>query len=255
MAFYYLEIIVLSFIQGFSEFIPVSSSAHLIIATNLANFEVGSLELDIGLHLGSLLAIIFYFRKDLVNIFHNKDLAYLIFIGSIPLIIFGYFLYYTGLINHLRNIKIIAWTTLIFSFLLYYSDKFKVEKKFEKDLKIKNIIIIGLFQVLALVPGVSRSGITITSGRFLNFSRFDSSKISFYLSIPALAGASCLGLKDIWNGGIELNNLILSSIFFSFIFSYFTIKFFLLYVKNFSLNYFVYYRIFLALILFTIIYS
>ena len=255
MAFYYLEIIVLSFIQGFSEFIPVSSSAHLIIATNLANFEVGSLELDIGLHLGSLLAIIFYFRKDLVNIFHNKDLAYLIFIGSIPLIIFGYFLYVTGLINYLRNIEIIAWTTLIFSFLLYYSDKFKVEKKFEKDLKIKNIIIIGLFQVLALVPGVSRSGITITSGRFLNFSRFDSSKISFYLSIPALAGASFLGLKDIWNGGIELNNLILSSIFFSFIFSYFTIKFFLLYVKNFSLNYFVYYRIFLALILFTIIYS
>jgi Uncharacterized bacitracin resistance protein len=133
MAFYYLEIIVLSFIQGFSEFIPVSSSAHLIIATNLANFEIGSLELDIGLHLGSLLAIIFYFRKDLVNIFHNKDLAYLIFIGSIPLIIFGYFLYFTGLINHLRNIEIIAWTTLIFSFLLYYSDKFKVEKKFEKD--------------------------------------------------------------------------------------------------------------------------
>ena len=255
MAFYYLEIIVLSFIQGFSEFIPVSSSAHLIIATNLANFEIGSLELDIGLHLGSLLAIIFYFRKDLVNIFHNKDLAYLIFIGSIPLIIFGYFLYFTGLINHLRNIEIIAWTTLIFSFLLYYSDKFKVEKKFEKDLKIKNIIIIGLFQVLALVPGVSRSGITITSGRFLNFSRFDSSKISFYLSIPALAGASCLGLKDIWNEGIELNNLILFSIFFSFIFSYFTIKLFLLYVKNYSLNYFVYYRIFLALILFTIIYS
>ena len=255
MAFYYLEIIVLSFIQGFSEFIPVSSSAHLIIATNLANFEVGSLELDIGFHLGSLLAIIFYFRKDLVNIFHNKDLVYLIFIGSIPLITFGYFLYFTGLINHLRNIEIIAWTTLIFSFLLYYSDKLKVEKKIEKDLKIKNIIIIGLFQVLALVPGVSRAGITITSGRFLNFSRFDSSKISFYLSIPALAGASCLGLKDIWNEGIELNNLIFFSIFFSFIFSYFTIKFFLLYVKNFSLNYFVYYRIFLALILFTIIYS
>ena len=78
MTFYYLKIIVLSFIQGFSEFIPVSSSAHLIIVTNLANFEIGSLELDIGLHLGSLLAIIFYFRKDLVNIFHNKDLAYLI---------------------------------------------------------------------------------------------------------------------------------------------------------------------------------
>ena len=251
----YFEASILAFVQGFSEFIPVSSSAHLIIISKISEFQFSSLQLDISLHLGSLLAIIFYFRKDLVNIFHNKDLAYLIFIGSIPLITFGYFLYFTGLINHLRNIEIIAWTTLIFSFLLYYSDKFKVEKKFEKDLKIKNIIIIGLFQVLALVPGVSRSGITITSGRFLNFSRYDSTKISFYLSIPALAGASCLGLKDIWNGGIELNNLILFSILFSFIFSYFTIKFFLLYVKNFSLNYFVYYRIFLALILFTIIYS
>ena len=255
MAFYYLEIIVLSFIQGFSEFIPVSSSAHLIIATNLANFEVGSLELDIGLHLGSLLAIIFYFRKDLINITKNKNLALLIILGSFPLIIIGYIFYTSGLIDQIRNLEIIAWTTLLFGILLYFSDRFKTYNKIDSSLSLKNILLIGFFQILAIIPGVSRSGIVITASRFLNFDRTDSLKISFYLSIPALAGASFLGLKDIFEKGIELNLFFLYSICFSFIISYLTIKFFLIYVKKFSLNFFVYYRIFLALVLFVIVYN
>ena len=106
-----------------------------------------------------------------------------------------------------------------------------------------------------VIPGVSRSGIIITASRFLNFDRVDSSKISFYLSIPALAGASILSLKDVMNANIDLNILFLYSIIFSFIVSYLTIKYFLIYVKNFNLNIFVYYRTFLALILFVIAYS
>ena len=255
MVSYYFEILILSFIQGFSEFIPVSSSAHLIIVSNISNFDLQSLEIDISLHLGSLIAILFYFRKDLITVFENKNLASLLIIGSLPLIAVGYFLYQTGLIDHLRNIKIIAWTTLIFGVLLYFADKFKVNKKIEKDLKIKNILFIGLFQILALVPGVSRSGITITACRFLNFNRYEASKISFYLSIPALAGASILGLKDIMDKDYELNSLLFFSTLFSFIFSYLTIKFILIYVKNYSLNVFVYYRIFLAFMLLIIIYN
>ena len=155
----------------------------------------------------------------------------------------------------MRNLKIIAWTTLIFGIILFFVDKFKVEKKFDIDLNIKNILIIGMFQILALVPGVSRSGIVITAGRFLNFDRYDSSKISFYLSIPALTGASILSLKDALNQNIELNLLIIFSVMCSFIISYLTIKYFLIFVKNFSLNIFVFYRIFLALILFVIVYN
>ena len=189
--------LILAIIQGITEFIPVSSSSHLIIFSELSNFNYRSLEIDVSLHLGSLIAIILYFRKDLIQIIKNKNLVLLFLFGSLPLFIVGFFIYYTGLIDYLREIKIIAWTTLIFGILLYFADKFKTQRFIDKDLTIKNILLIGLFQVLALIPGVSRSGIVITAGRFLNFSRYDSSKISFYLSIPALAGASVLGLNNI----------------------------------------------------------
>ena len=251
----YLEILILSIVQGISEFLPVSSSAHLIIFSNIINFSNNSLIFDVGLHLGSLLAILFYFRKELLNILNDKKLFNLLLIGSIPLILFGYIFYTTGIINSFRNLKIIAWTTLIFGLLMYFSDTFKIKKKIEKDLTIKNILIIGVMQILAIIPGVSRSGITITAGRFLNFDRYDSTKISFYLSIPALMGASVLSLKDAINENIEFNFFLIISIVLSFIFSYLTIKYFLIYTKKFSLKFFVIYRVVLSIIIFLIIYS
>ena len=251
----YFETFILSIIQGVSEFTPVSSSAHLILFSKINNFNISSLQLDISLHLGSLIAIIFYFRKDLFNFTKNKSLAILIIVGSIPLIIIGYIFYSTGLIDYFRNLKIIAWTTLIFGILLYFSDRSQIKNKLDMKLSYKNILIIGLFQVLAIIPGVSRSGIVITASRFLNFDRIDSSKIAFYLSIPALGGASFLGLKDIFKTGIILNSIFIYSIILSFIISYLTIKYFLVYVKNFNLNLFIYYRILLALILFVIVYN
>ena len=251
----YLEILILSIVQGISEFLPVSSSAHLIIFSNIINFSNNSLIFDVGLHLGSLLAILFYFRKELLNILNDKKLFNLLLIGSIPLILFGYIFYTTGIINSFRNLKIIAWTTLIFGLLMYFSDTFKIKKKIEKDLTIKNILIIGVIQILAIIPGVSRSGITITAGRFLNFDRYDSTKISFYLSIPALMGASVLSLKDAINENIEFNFFLIISIILSFIFSYLTIKYFLIYTKKFSLKFFVIYRVVLSIIIFLIIYN
>ena len=114
---------------------------------------------------------------------------------------------------------------------MYFADTFKIKKKIEKDLTIKNILIIGVMQILAIIPGVSRSGITITAGRFLNFDRYDSTKISFYLSIPALMGASVLSLKDAVNENREFNFFLIISIILSFIFSYLTIKYFLIYLN------------------------
>ena len=251
----YLEILTLSIVQGISEFLPVSSSAHLIIFSNIINFPNNSLIFDVGLHLGSLLAILFYFRKELLNILNDKKLFNLLLIGSIPLILFGYIFYTTGIINSFRNLKIIAWTTLIFGLLMYFADTFKIKKKIEKELTIKNILIIGVMQILAIIPGVSRSGITITAGRFLNFDRYDSTKISFYLSIPALMGASVLSLKDAVNENIEFNFFLIISIILSFIFSYLTIKYFLIYTKKFSLKFFVIYRVVLSIIIFLIIYN
>ena len=251
----FIEILILSAVQGISEFLPISSSAHLILVSNFYDLKTGSLLIDISLHLGSLFAIIFYFRKDLLDLKNNKKLLQLILLGSIPLIIFGYLLHSTELIYLLRNLKVIAWTTLIFGILLFIADRSSIKNKFDTSLNLKNILLIGIFQILAVIPGVSRSGIIITASRFLNFDRVDSSKISFYLSIPALAGASILSLKDVMNANLDLSILFLYSIIFSFIVSYLTIKYFLIYVKNFNLNIFVYYRTFLALILFVIAYS
>ena len=254
MISYYLEVIILSVIQGVTEFIPVSSSAHLIIISNISNFNLNSLEVDISLHLGSLLAIVVYFWRDLIDFSKNKKKLYLIFFGSIPLIIVGYVLYISNLINHLRNLELIAWTTLIFGVLLYFSDKNKTDKILEKDLSKKDIIFIGMLQILSLIPGVSRSGINITAGRLVRYNRIDSAKISFFLSIPALAGASLLGLKDILKDPFEFNSIIFLTISISFIFSYLTIKFLLYYLDKFSLKIFVFYRIILAFFLFAVIY-
>ena len=250
----YIETLILAIIQGISEFTPVSSSAHLIIVSKISDFDLGSLQLDISLHLGSLLAIILFFRKDLLDIVNNKNIFLLIIFGSIPLVIVGYIFYTTNLIDQFRNLKVIAWTTLTFGILLYFSDKIELRKKISSDLNIKSIIIIGVFQIFAIIPGVSRSGIVITASRFLKFDRVESSKIAFYLSIPALAGASFLGINDAFNDQLSLDSIFIFSTLFSFLFSYITIKYFLIYVKMFSLSFFVIYRIILSLILFLIIY-
>tara|TARA_B100000989_G_scaffold191133_1_gene143969 strand:- start:73 stop:852 length:780 start_codon:yes stop_codon:yes gene_type:complete len=250
----FIEILILSAVQGISEFLPISSSAHLILISNFYNFSTSSLFIDIGLHLGSLFAIIYYFKEDLLNLRSNQKLLVLILIGSIPLIIFGYIIYSTEIVSLLRNIEIIAWTTLFFGLILFLSDKRDVNQNISTNLNIKMILFIGLFQILALVPGVSRAGITLTAARFLKFNRVDSSKIAFLLSIPALIGASSLGLKDAVQQSVEFNYLLLIAIILSFIFSFITVKYFIKYVRNFSLTLFVIYRISIALILLLIIY-
>ena len=250
----FIEILILSAVQGISEFLPISSSAHLIVVSNLYDLKTSSLLIDISLHLGSLFAIILFFKKDLFDLQNNRKLLSLIIIGSIPLIIFGYILHTTELVHLLRNIKIIAWTTLFFGIVLYFADQRKVDQNISTNLNIKSIIFIGIFQILALIPGVSRAGITMTAARFLKFNRVDSGKISFLLSIPALAGASFLGLKDLSNQSIEINLIVIFAVILSFLFSYITVKFFLSYLNKFSLNIFVIYRIIISILLFTIIY-
>mgnify|MGYP001247933754 FL=1 len=244
------EIFLLSFIQGITEFLPVSSSSHLILFSEYSNFQEKSLSIDVSLHMGSFLAVLTYFFKDITNFIKNKVLLFKIFISSIPIMLIGYFLVETNLIENLRNIKVIAWTTLIFGILLYISDKNNIDKNIEKDFNLKSAIFIGIFQIISLIPGVSRSGITLTAARLLNFNRVDAAKISFLLSIPTLGAVSVFGLKNIINAGdLNFSFMNLFSIFASFLFSLLTIKFFLKYLKKFNLKVFVIYRILLGIIL------
>ena len=249
------EILILSIVQGISEFIPISSSSHLILVAEYFKFSNRDLTLDVSLHIGSFFAVIFYFRFEIIRFLENKDLFIKILFSSIPVILFGYILIKFDLIEQLRNIKIIGWTTLIFGILLFISDKFKTEKNLNQNFNFKTAILIGFFQIFSLIPGVSRSGITITSARFLNFNRIDAAKISFLLSIPTLAAVSIYGLrKIIISDSLHFSFLNFFAIILSFIFSYITIKYFLIYIKKFSLNIFVIYRICLGLILIVLSY-
>ena len=250
-----IEIIILSIIQGVTEFLPVSSSSHLIIISEYLNFENQSLSIDVSLHIGSFIAVITYFRKDIINFIKNKELFFKIFLSSIPVMLIGFLLVKFELIDQLRNLQVIGWTTIIFGILLYISDKFSIENKIDNNFTIKSAMIIGILQILSLIPGVSRSGITITAARILKFNRFDSAKISFLLSIPTLAAVSFFGLKNlVVSNNLDFSVLNLVSIFLSFVFSLITIKFFLNYIKNFNLNIFVIYRIILGIFLIIIAY-
>ena len=250
-----VEILILAAIQGISEFLPVSSAAHLVLVSKYYAFTNQDLLIDICLHLGSLIAIIVYFRNDLFHFIKNKSFLIKILVGTIPIIPIGYILYQTRLIDQLRNLEVIGWMSLIFGILLYVSDKSKVTKKIDTEFTNKSAVFIGLLQVLALIPGVSRTGITITSGRMLGFNRFDSTRISFFLSIPTLAAASIMGIYNIYReGSAELNFLAIIAVIFSFIFSYITIALFVNFIKKFSLNIFIAYRIILSLFILAIVY-
>ena len=250
-----VEILILSLIQGVSEFLPISSIAHLVLISKYYAFVNQNLLIDICLHLGSLLAIIIYFRNDLFSFIKNKNFLIKILIGTLPIVPVGFIFYQTGIINQLRNLEIIGWMSLVFGILLYVSDKTKIKKRIETEFSNKSAIFIGMFQILALIPGVSRSGITITSGRLLGFSRFDSAKISFFLSIPTLFAASILGVYNIYKeGSAELNFLAIIAVIFSFIFSYITIALFFNFIKKFNLNIFIIYRIILSLLILGIVY-
>ena len=245
-----IEVLILSLIQGVTEFLPISSSSHLILFSKLTNFQNQSLSLDVSLHIGSFLAVITFFYKDLIKFIKNKELFIKILISSLPVMILGFLLVQTNLISELRNIKVIGWMTLLFGVLLYISDKFNMHKNIESDFTYKSALMIGFFQMISLVPGVSRSGITITAARLLKFNRYDAAKISFLLSIPTLAVVSIFGIKNIvYAENMNISYLNLFSILLSFVFSLITIKYFLQYIKSFSLDIFVIYRVILGIVI------
>tara|TARA_B100000575_G_scaffold199547_1_gene161510 strand:- start:2727 stop:3485 length:759 start_codon:yes stop_codon:yes gene_type:complete len=245
-----IEVLILSIVQGVTEFLPISSSSHLIIISDYISFQKQSLSIDVSLHIGSFLAVITYFYKDIFHFIENKELLLKILISSIPVISIGFFLVQTNLIQELRNIKVIGWMTLIFGILLYFSDKFKLRNNIEQNFDLKSAIVIGVFQILSLIPGVSRSGITISAARILCFKRYDSAKISFLLSVPTLGAVSIFGLKNIiFSSNLNFSILNIIAIVLSFFFSFITIKYFLKFIKKFSLKLFVIYRVVLGLVI------
>ena len=240
----FFQILIISIFQGITEFLPVSSSAHLNLLSIFFNYKENELIINVSAHIGSLLAVVFFFKNEILNFGKNKKLFNRVLIASVPLFLFGYLFVNYNLVNEFRSLKLIGWTTILFGIFLYFSDRFSTNRDIDKNYTLKNAIIIGFLQILALVPGVSRSGIIITGARLLKFNRSDAAKVSFLMSIPALAGTGVFGIYSLINKGDNLLNLnSILTIIFSFFFSYITIKYFLIYLRKFNLNLIVGYRI------------
>ena len=259
-----IQAILLAIIQGLTEFLPISSSAHLILLTEISGWEDQGQTFDVALHFGTLLAVIFYFRREInemLDFSHFKTMNTLIksplgviTIATIPIVIIG------GLFNqfieaNLRTSEVIAIATIVFGVLLYLSDL--KGKQADSDLKVTLGLgfLIGLAQVFALIPGTSRSGITITAALLLGFSRTEAARFSFLLAIPAIIAANILGVFEV----IQAEHLVFNyldlflGVSISFLVAYLTIGWFLSLIERIGMLPFVVYRVILGTLLLLLI--
>tara|TARA_B100000809_G_scaffold97052_1_gene95575 strand:- start:1079 stop:1864 length:786 start_codon:yes stop_codon:yes gene_type:complete len=250
-----LQLILLSVVQGLTEFLPVSSSAHLVLLSEFLGEEDQGIIFDVGVHFGTLMAALVYFRSDLkkmiINLGSHKflskenNLTTSLIIAVIPILLSGFLL--RDFVNlNLRNSEVIAYATIIFGILLYTAQLRKGKEDLD-SVNLKQALIIGLFQCLALIPGTSRSGITITAGLFLGLSATAASRFSFLLAIPtigaiALAELIRVSFIDITDNGVELS----IALIISFLVAYISIDMFLKLIDRIGFTPFVIYRLLLG---------
>lgn len=279
-----IQSIILGVIQGVAEFLPISSSGHLVLIPHIFGWQDQGLAFDVALHWGTLIAVVVYFRKDWAEIFRKSyllkmvksiqysvfsiqrkntqysilntaylksDLLFIIIIATIPGVIAGLLLNsYAETV--FRDPLVVATTLFIGAILLFYSDRIGVKKSGLTDLTLKMGIIIGLFQALAIIPGVSRSGITITIALFLGMKRTTAAKFSFLLSTPIILGAGIMEFPNLLENGFKISILI--GVLTAAISGYMAIKYMLKYLENRSYDIFVGYRIALALVIILLFY-
>ena len=263
------HLFLVAMIQGLTEFLPVSSSGHLILLPNLTGMEDQGQMIDIAVHVGTLFAVILYFRQDvrvaangIPRLIRGKIdtqgawLAMLLTIATIPVLLFGLALKATGLDDHLRSVALIGWTMLIFGLVLYWTDqKGPVEKK-APQWSMKDALIMGLWQALALIPGTSRSGATISGARALGYAREDAAKLAMLMSIPTiLASGLVLGLEVVGDANMALAKDAAIAAVLSFIAALFALVLMMRLLRTVSFTPYVIYRVILGLVLLVYAYS
>lgn len=252
-----LHLMLLSALQGLTEFLPVSSSGHLILFSKFTTFPDQGLAFDVAVHVGSIIAVIIYFSETIWEMlkgvaktyfipnFKNpgSKLAWLIVIGTIPAVIAGLFLVENGT-DELRSARLIGWTMLSFGIVLFIADKIGMTIRKIEHLTALDAVLIGLAQCLALIPGTSRSGITITMGRFLGLERREAAKFAMLLSIPTIAGAGALVGWELYQQG-NMAEIIyaMDGITYSFIASVLAIYIIMWWLKKSTFLPFVIYRL------------
>lgn len=246
-----LRLIALGMIQGLTEFIPVSSSAHLILVRNLLGWEDMGLSVDMVLHLGTLLALIVYMWRDWYEILTEKrNILVLVIIATIPGAILG-FLLEDMAESYFRSLLVIGLAMSIFGIILFEADRKSLHNRTLNMMGLKDAIVIGLSQTMAIIPGISRSGATLTGAFLCNIKREDSARFSFLLSVPMIGGAGLVSLLKMFKGvssSVSASSMLLGLVS-SFIFGYLAVHFMLSYLKRYNTNIFVYYRLVLGIFL------
>ncbi len=260
------QIIVLAIVQGITEFLPISSSGHLILVPEFTGWKDQGLVTDVMVHVGSLFAVIVYFWRDVLRMFKGTwdllrrdltteaNLVIFIVIGTIPAILFGLILKFTGLIDQIRGIEIVAWNAIIFGILLYVADRYGLRIHKMDDMRFIPAVLIGIAQAFALIPGTSRSGITITAARFLGFERAEAARFSFLLGIPAIAAAGLLTVLEVREKGESISPDALLAAGLSFFSAIAAIAFLMAVVRRMSFLPFVLYRLALGAFLLVLAY-
>jgi len=254
-----LHLVVLAIVQGITEFFPISSSAHLILTPKLMGWADQGPLIDLAVHVGTLMAVILYFRAEMLRMTlggfsllrgrYTEDarLFLLLSLASVPAFAAGPLIYYLGGNAMMRSVELIGWTTLIFGGVLYFADQFGKHLHRLEHVNYPNALIIGLAQALALVPGVSRSGITMTAARFLSMERAEAARFSFLMSIPVTMAAGGLGALEIYKTGqVELQIDAMISGAVAFLTALFAISVLMRWLASSSFTPFVVYRMMLG---------
>ncbi len=261
------QILFLSFIQGVTEFLPISSSGHLVLVPVLCGWKDQGLMITVAAHVGTLGSVLLYFHKDVAALFkgsfsllrgnfnENTQLLFNLIIATIPVVLLGMF-FENVVGDSLRNVTIIAWAGILFGIVLYVADKYGHLIETVADTNGKRALFFGLAQCIALVNGASRSGACITVGRFMNYKRTDAARFAFLMSIPTITAAATLkGYQLFKSGDLSMMNDAAMMAAFSFVFGFCAIAFMMRWLQKSTLTPFVIYRICLGLFILVSVYS
>ena len=258
----FLQLLIIALVQGITEFLPISSSGHLILIPHFTHFPDQGPMIDVAVHIGSLVAIVIYFWRDVLGLARggfatvgigrdpeHRRLFLWIVAGTIPAIAFGLFLKLGGYLDGFRSTHLVAINLIVYGILLGLADRFGRQEKDFEDASLRDSVLIGLAQAMALIPGTSRSGITMTAARFLGYKRVEAARFSFLLAIPAVAGAGVLALLDLAEATVEMQWDALIAGTMTFVAAFATMAFLMNFLKKASMLVFVAYRVAMGLAL------
>ena len=264
-----MNLVILALIQGITEFLPISSSGHLALFPALSGAADQGLSIDVAVHMGTLVAVVIFFWKDVrdaveggVHVLtgrprtYEAGLALRLVVATIPVVIAGLALEMAGMTEIFRNVEVIAWATIVFGVVLYVFDRLGPLLKKAEEWSWTDAIVMGLAQAVALIPGTSRSGITITAARGLGYERPDAARISMLMSIPTILAAGVLTTKDLIEAGNEtLGTEAVIAAVLSCIAALLALSVMMLMLKTWSLTPFVIYRMILGVALLIWLYA